>query len=194
MDALIAQTEALSWEDPSSQLESLPSVPVIEECLPLYGHVIPQKTHNNQSINATLIKAWNFAVPFSFAILGLNKFLFKSSKQANNDKILKLVTWNVNGSLLTLQQWSPSATLGELTAKKFPFWIEVHGLPLVNMLLWNAIAIGKGLGNLIKVDDACAVGLTFRSYLKMLVEVDVFEPLKPDFPFIEKKVRLFGSL
>jgi hypothetical protein len=54
-----------------------------------------------------------------------------------------------------------SAMLGELTTKKFPFWIQVHGLPLVNMSLRNAIAIGKGLGNLIKVDDACVVGLTF---------------------------------
>jgi hypothetical protein len=96
VDALIAQTEALSWEDPSSQLESLPSVPVIEECLPLYGHVISQKTHNNQSVNAALIKAWDFAVPFSFAILGPNKFLFKFSKQAHIEKVLKLVTWNVS--------------------------------------------------------------------------------------------------
>jgi hypothetical protein len=47
----------------------------------------------------------------------------------------------------------------------------------------NAIAIGKCLGNLIKVDDACAVGQTFRTYLRMLVEVDVFEPLKPGFHF-----------
>jgi hypothetical protein len=152
VDALIAQMEALSWEDPSSQLESLPSIPVIEECLPLYGHVISQKPHNNQSVNAALIKAWDFAVPFSFAILGPNKFLFKFSKQAHIEKVLKLVTWNVSGS---------SAMLGELTTKKFPFWIQVHGLPLVNMSLRNAIAIGKGLGNLIKVDDACVVGLTF---------------------------------
>ena len=33
------------------------------------------------------------------------------------------------------------------------------------------------------MDDACVVGQTFRSYLKLLVEVDVFEPLKPGFPF-----------
>jgi hypothetical protein len=94
-----------------------------------------------------------------------------------------MVIWNVNVSLLTLQQWSPSATLGELMLKRFPFWIQVHGLPLANLTVRNAIVIGKGLGNLIKVDDACAVGQTFRSYLRMLAEVDVFEPLKPGFHF-----------
>jgi hypothetical protein len=35
MDSLIAQTEALSWEDPSSQLETLPSEQVSEDYLPL---------------------------------------------------------------------------------------------------------------------------------------------------------------
>jgi hypothetical protein len=59
----------------------------------------------------------------------------------------------------------------------------VHGLPLANLSVRNAIAIGKGLGNLIKVDDARAVGQTFQSYLRMLVEVDVSEPLKPGFLF-----------
>ena len=97
-------------------------------------------------------------VPFSLTVLSPNKFLFKFNKQDHIDKIHKMVTWNVNGSLLTLQQWSPSATLGELTLKRFPFWILMHGLPLANLTVRNAIAIGKGLGNLIKVDDACAVG------------------------------------
>jgi hypothetical protein len=60
--------------------------------LPLIGHIISQKTHNNQSVNAALIKAWDFAVPFSFAVLGPNKFLFKFSKQARIDKIHMMVT------------------------------------------------------------------------------------------------------
>lgn len=183
MEFLIAQTEALSWEDPSSQIETLPSKIVIDECLPLIGHIISQKTHNNQSVNATLIKAWDFVVPFSFTVLGPNKFLLKFSKQDHIDKIHKQVTWNVNGSLLTLQHWFPMATMGELTIKKFPFWIQVHGLPLVNMSLRNAIAIGKGLGNFIKVEDASETRLTFRSYLRILVEIDVHEPLKLGFSF-----------
>ena len=79
LDSLIAQTKALSWEDPSSQLESLPEQ-VFEEYLPLVGHVISQKVHNNQAVYASLIKAWPFATPFSFAALGPNLFLFKFSK------------------------------------------------------------------------------------------------------------------
>jgi hypothetical protein len=53
----------------------------------------------------------------------------------------------------------------------------------VNMSLRNAIAIGKGLGNLIKVDDASETWSTFRSYLIILMEIDVHAPLNLGFLF-----------
>ena len=177
LDTLISQTDALSWEYPSSQLESPSSDSLFQKSLPLVGYLILQKTHNNQSVNAARIKSWDFAIPFSFAILGLNKFLFKLTKQEHIAKIFKQATWNVNGYLLVLQKWFASATMGELTLKNFPFWVQVHGLPLINVTLKNAIAIGKGLGKFLKVEDFGASGATFRSYLRLLVEIDVSKPL-----------------
>jgi hypothetical protein len=67
INSLIAQTEALSWDDPLTQIDSLTAETVQNECLPLVGHIISQKTHNNQSVFVALSKAWEFAVPFSFA-------------------------------------------------------------------------------------------------------------------------------
>jgi hypothetical protein len=92
MESLIAQTEALSWDDPSSQIESLTATNLLNECLPLVGHVISPKTHNNQSVLAAFTKAWEFVVPFSFAVLSPNKFQFKLSKPEHSTKILKQVT------------------------------------------------------------------------------------------------------
>jgi hypothetical protein len=80
MESLIAQTEALSWDDPSSQIESLTDTTPSDICLPIVGLINSQKTHNNQFVLATLTKAWEFAVPLSFIVLGPNKFLFKLSK------------------------------------------------------------------------------------------------------------------
>ena len=96
IESFIAQTAVLTWEDPSSQLESIPHELVSTELLPLVGRVISQKTQNNQFVNAALTKAWSFANPFSFAILGQNTFLFKFSENEHIPKILSQV-WNVNG-------------------------------------------------------------------------------------------------
>jgi hypothetical protein len=120
IDSLIAQTAALTWEDPSSQLETIPQELVTSELLPLVGQVISQKTQNNQSVNATFTKAWFFAIPSSFAVLGPNLFLFKFTKKEHTTRILKNV-WNVNGFLMTIQSWSPFATLGELSLLAIPF-------------------------------------------------------------------------
>jgi hypothetical protein len=75
--------------------------------------------------------------------------MFKLSKLEHLTKIQKQVTWNVNGSLIILQQWHPKATLNELSLHSASFWIQVDGLPLINMTAKIAISIGKGLGNLI---------------------------------------------
>jgi hypothetical protein len=45
------------------------------------------------------------------------------------------------------------------------------------------ISIGKGLGNLIKVDDISSDKKTFKSFLRLLVEIEVSNPLKLGFSF-----------
>ena len=180
IDSLISQTAALSWEDPSSQLESIPLEQGSSDLLPLVGRVISQKTQNNQSVNAALIKSWFFATPFSFVVLGPNLFLFKFSKKEYVSRILKTV-WNVNRFLLSIQVWSPTATLGDLSLLVVPFWIQIHGLLLQKMTIKNAIAIGKGLGLLVMVEDNSGAEATFRTYLRILVSLDVSKLLNHGF-------------
>jgi hypothetical protein len=57
IESLIEQTAALTWEDPSSQLESIPFGQGFTELLPLVGKVISQKIQNNQSVNVALSKS-----------------------------------------------------------------------------------------------------------------------------------------
>jgi hypothetical protein len=45
-----------------------------------------------------------------------------------------------------------------------------------------AISIGKGLGHLLQVDDSCSDKKTFKSFLRLLVKIEVSNPLKPSFP------------
>jgi hypothetical protein len=185
LETLIAQTAAISWEDPSSQLETIPLEQAASELIPLVGHIISQRTQNNQTVNGALIKAWFFANPFSFAVLGPNMFLFKFTDKEHISKILGQV-WNVNGYLLALQQWSPNASLGDLSLKPVPFWIQIHGLPLNNMSLKNSIAIGKGVGNILKIDSTNGVDSTFRTFLRLQVKVDVSKLLNSGFLFTKK--------
>ena len=91
--------------------------------------------------------------------------------------------WNLNGFLLAIQTWHPSTTLRDLSLSEVSFWIQVQGLPLQNMTIKNAIAIGKGLGQLLKEEENRGSATTFRSFIRVLVSIDDSKPLNPSFDF-----------
>jgi hypothetical protein len=90
--------------------------------LPLVGQLISQKTQNNQTVSAALTKAWFFANPFFFAILGPNVFLFNFTEKEHITRIL-INIWDVNGFPLAIQIWSPTTTLRDLSLHEVSFWI-----------------------------------------------------------------------
>ncbi|GLT73178.1 hypothetical protein SLA2020_450540 [Shorea laevis] len=51
------------------------------------------------------------------------------------------------------------------------------------MSIQSVISIGKGLGTILDVEDSFALGAIFRSYLRILIEIDVRQPLKLGFLF-----------
>ena len=72
-------------------------------------------------------------------------------------------------------------TMGEVSNNQSPFWIQIHGFPLACLTLKNALAVGKGMGSLIQVEDCSGASKTFKSYLIILVNINVLEPLKLGF-------------
>jgi hypothetical protein len=97
------------------------------------------------------------------------------------DRILRHGPWNIRGSLLLLQQWSPALALAEVELTQCPFWVQVCGLPRQNMTTRNAIMIGKGLGSLMEVENLETLGLICRQFLRFRVEINTVLPLKPGF-------------
>ncbi|GLT65414.1 hypothetical protein SLA2020_378490 [Shorea laevis] len=76
LDTLISQTEALSWNDPTAQLATLPSEILPEESLALVGSVLSNKTLTAKIILEAMSKAWDFAVPFSLEVHDKNLIIF----------------------------------------------------------------------------------------------------------------------
>jgi hypothetical protein len=194
LDTLISQTTALSWDDPISHLESIISAAPSEESFALVGKIIAQKPPIPIKVKASLNKAWEFAVPFSFQTTNDPfKFIFSFSQKHHVSKILKLSTWNVNILLLVLKEWSPNLSLNEINFSMSTFWVQIHNLALRNMTRTNAVAIGLGLGKLLEVENFGVSGMICRSYLRILVEIDMMKPLKPVFCMIEKVVIPSGA-
>jgi hypothetical protein len=133
------------------------------------------KPVTTQTVRATLAVAWNFAAPIAVETLAPNKFLLGISHADQLNRILHHGPWNIRGSLLLLQPWSPGLALAEVKLT------QVHGLPRHNMTPRNAIMIGKGLGSLLEVENLDTAGLICRQFLRIKVDINTALPLNPGF-------------
>jgi hypothetical protein len=132
-------------------------------------------------IRHTLAVSWSFAVPFAIETLAQNKFLLGVSDPTHVDTILRQGPWNIRGSLLQLKLWSPELAIAEIELTHSPFWVQIHGLPCPNMALKNAIMIGKALGDILAIENLNTSGLVCCQYLRIKVNIDTSQPLKPGF-------------
>jgi hypothetical protein len=179
LHALIDETEALGFDFPV--LDSIDESPPNQTTFALIGKLLSLKPLNTQTVRATLVAAWSFAAPLTVEFLAPNKFLLGVSTPDHVDRILHRGPWNIRGSLLLLQQWSPELAIAEVELTKCAFWIQVHGLPRQNMTVRNAIRIGKAIGSLLEVENSETSGLICRSFLHVKVELNTARPLPPGF-------------
>lgn len=95
-----------------------------------------------------------------------------------------------------VEDFVPTKTLSEYEFRWIPVWVRVFNLPL-GMMCWEAgEAVGGFMGETLEVDggpDGMAVG----SYLRIMVKMDIQEPLMRSFTREEdeeeKKRRLHGK-
>lgn len=90
--------------------------------------------------------------------------------------------YNIKGSLLVVKPWPSELTSEEVDLSSCAFWVQVHGLPLQNMMVVNAIKIGKRIGlKVLDVEDGDKSGIISHHHLRIRILLDVSLPLVPSF-------------
>jgi hypothetical protein len=180
LQALIACTEALSCDDPTT-LESLPLVNRHQALHRLIGKVLSSKSPSAYWLRESLVHSWKFAHSFEIDDLPDNKYLITVSQPTHVKKIMELGPWNYKGSLIVLTPWSPHLTFEEVELYICAFWVQIHGLPLQNMTARNAGSIGLALGEVLVVDHGSTKGIIGTHHLRLRVALDTRKPLVPGF-------------
>jgi hypothetical protein len=135
LHALIDETEALDFD--FLVLDSIAESPPNQKAFALIGKLLSLKPLNTQTVRATLAVAWSFAAPLTVEFLAPNKFLLGVSNPDHVDRILHRGPWNIRGSLLLLQEWSPELALAKVELTHCAFWIQVHGIYEVLFFFFN---------------------------------------------------------
>ena len=114
-------------------------------------------------------------------VMALNKYLFTVPQESHFHSIIREGPWNVRGSLLLLQPWSPELAIDEVKLQFCTFWVQVHDLPRQFMIAKNAIKIGKGIEKILELDNNNSSGLISRQFVHFKIEINMSLPLAPRF-------------
>lgn len=119
---------------------------------------------------------------FGFLILTSKKEVLRSEKE--RDRILEDAPWSVKKALLVLKTGSPELSVEEIDFTFCPFWVQIH-LPLNRMTTGNINKMGKFLGKLLYKDGGPNTPIKLGKFLHIMVEINVLEPLKNGFFFMD---------
>jgi len=179
LQALIQETQALNCDDPFP-LESAP-LP-FDNSFRLLGRLVSPNPPSLVWVRDILNVSWRFALPFEVDLLPGDRFLFKVFEHRLIKEIMDNGPYNVKGALLVVKPWPPELAFEEVDLSSCAFWVQVHGLPLENMLAVNAIKIGKLFGlEVLTVEDGERSGIINHHHLRFRLVIDVSLPLVPGF-------------
>jgi len=176
---LIQETQALNCDDPCP-LESAP-LPY-DNSFRLLGRLVSPNPPSLVWVRDILNVSWRFALPFEVDLLLGDRFLFKVFEHRLIKEIMDNGHYNIKGALLVVKPWPPELAFEEVDISSCAFWVQVHGLPLENMLAVNAIKIGKLFGlEVLTVEDGDRIGIINHHHLRFRLVIDVSLPLVPGF-------------
>lgn len=146
----------------------------------LVGKILSSKILNKVGVQKVIEKAWRTEEEFTISPWkdNVNAFGFKSE-----DDLCRIISkgpWSIMGSLLILRKWDLSKAFSDLDFSFSPFWVQIHGLPLVFLNPKAGMEIAKSLGDVIVVEEPGESG-RLSNFMRVRIWVDVSKPLKKGF-------------
>ncbi|KAH7841892.1 hypothetical protein Vadar_008609 [Vaccinium darrowii] len=147
----------------------------------LVGKVVHDKNLRAPILANILGAAWRTRAPFHVDEWNNIVFIFRYENEEDRSSILQEAPWSVMGNLLVLIPLRDGMVVSELNFNFFPFWIQIHGLPVEKLSRANAEIIGNRVGKLLALETAPDGFCLTRGYLRVQVEINIEHPLPKGF-------------
>ncbi|KAF4394186.1 hypothetical protein F8388_005820 [Cannabis sativa] len=152
----------------------------------IFGKIISSKTFTAKDVEHGCSILWKtrFRVePIDNVLAGSNTFRFIFENGAVYRKILEQGPWCVKGDMLALLSWSSGFGAKDPSFNSIRFWIQIHLLPHDYYSRTNANMLGALAGKVVTIELEESKPVTWKSWIRVLVEVDVNRPLCCDYFF-----------
>ncbi|XP_028767323.1 uncharacterized protein LOC114725034 [Neltuma alba] len=154
----------------------------MEESNMLIGKIIVDKGINKKEVLSTIRKGWNLNETVDVVDLGEEAFVFTFTEMKDKCRLLKGRPWTIDGSLMSIQEWSEFKVLNEVSFDRTPVWVQFHNVPLrileFEENVWN---MGNSVGDLVWYERPKTEGKYTRCFARARVLIDIRRPLTHGF-------------
>ena len=151
---------------------------IIKECsLTLLGRFLTTKPYNQRAAKAILRAAWKLGNDLKIVDMGEGLFQFRFKMESQLLWVMHNGPWSFDNNLLVFRRWERGLTANSVTFTTLPIWVQVWGLPFDLIDEEAGWDIGRGLGNVVEVDNK-----TFSSdqarFIRIRIEIPLDKPIR----------------
>lgn len=150
--------------------------PLTEDGYVLIRKFCMKRIINLESVVRVLRSVWRVEHNFEVSNLGKNKAIFLFQTKEDMERVMLLSLWSFDKYLLILHKLVHGEVVKDIKFDRSPFWIQIHGLPIMCQTKEMGLSIGATLGEVEKV-DANDKGFCLGSFMRIRVLLDVSLPL-----------------
>ncbi|CAL1402089.1 unnamed protein product [Linum trigynum] len=118
-----------------------------------------------------------------------NLFLFTFNNEETRERIWRDRPWSLSNTLTAIEKYNGRGKPEDTTMEKLAMWVQIHGLHQNQRIEKNMVSIGTYyFQGLLDIDRASLDFNGYRRFLRILVEVNLEEPVPTgfDFPFTDE--------
>lgn len=164
------QEEAVCWveegeEDDDARVE-----------LGLVGKIWTKRRINATAFMDTMKSVWQPSHGVDISSLGDNTFVFQFHHWRDKNKVVEGQPWHFDNHAILKGDIEGNVKPSDMELFQLPMWVRIYNLPFKGRLnMKNVEAIGKKLGQFVKMDMSGSLGID--KSMRMRVNVDVRKPL-----------------
>lgn len=141
------------------------------------GRLLTHKPVKFRFLKDTMESIWQPAMGMKVKELHPRLYLFRFFHQRDITRIIEDGPWTYNQSLLILRRLEKHEDPKGVPLSNAEFWIQVHGLPAGFRSEAVLEAVGRFVGEFVKMDERNFDG-SLRVFYRIRVALDVAKPLK----------------
>ena len=155
--------------------------------LGLVGKIWTKRTVNVNAFMNTMKQVWQPMHGVDISSIGENTFIFQFHHWRDKSRVVEGQPWHFDKHAIIFDDIQGNFKPSDLDLYALPMWVRIYNLPFKGRLnLSNVEALGKKIGEFIKMDSSGLLGID--KSIRLRIKVDVRKPLMQ-----RVKVKLRGG-